>query len=236
MPLILEPMQESDMEASVDIMWEAFRDSIMGIMYPQGFTKAAREHTLQTSLKAWRKDPEKYRKNKVIDTDLPDDDRYNKIVGTAWWKFYPKPRTDAEIEKEDEESKQDGLPPDIDVSMIEGFGAALQHAKKVHVAGKPHIVLHILTTHPNHHRRGVGAMHLEWGFEQANKLGLPVWLEASPIGRPLYARMGFDTVGWLPFDFTRFKNGKDLPHALMLRQPERTKGVNSSVEDSITVA
>jgi len=64
-------------------------------------------------------------------------------------------------------------------------------------------------------------MHLNWGFEEAKKLGLPVYLESSPMGRPLYARMGFETVGWLDFDAKEWGLDHDLPHALMLRPAEK---------------
>ncbi|KAK0805773.1 hypothetical protein LTR75_007235 [Friedmanniomyces endolithicus] len=170
-----------------------------------------------TSLAAWRKDPEKYQKNKVIDTDLPDDDPFNKIFGVADWEFYPKYRSKEEREKSNAESEKDGLPPKINETMMKDFIGQLGEAKEEQLGGQPFVYLHILATHPKHHRRGVGAMHLRWGFEQAETLGLPVYLESSPMGRPLYARNGFETKGWLPFDARKYGSEKELPHALMLR-------------------
>ncbi|KAK0913308.1 hypothetical protein LTR02_002353 [Friedmanniomyces endolithicus] len=150
-------------------------------------------------------------------TDLPDDDPFNKIFGVADWEFYPKYRSKEEREKSNAESEKDGLPPKINETMMKDFIGQLGEAKEEQLGGQPFVYLHILATHPKHHRRGVGAMHLRWGFEQAETLGLPVYLESSPMGRPLYARNGFETKGWLPFDARKYGSEKELPHALMLR-------------------
>ncbi|KAK0315740.1 hypothetical protein LTR01_001040 [Friedmanniomyces endolithicus] len=200
MPLELHPLEESDMGVAYELMWETFKPDIMGLMYPDGINDAIREWSNSKSLASWRKDPEKYKKNKVIDTDLPDDDPFGKIVGVADWEFYPKYRSKEEREKSSAESEKDGLPPLINETMMKDFMGQSGEAKEEQLGGKPFVYLHILATHPKHHRRGVGAMHLRWGFEQAEKLGLPVYLESSPIGRPLYERNGFEIKGWLPFD------------------------------------
>ncbi|KAK0263362.1 hypothetical protein LTS09_002554 [Friedmanniomyces endolithicus] len=217
MPLELHPLQESDMGVAYELMWETFKPDIMGLMYPDGINDAVREWSNSNSLASWRKDSEKYKKNKVIDTDLPDDDPFNKIVGVADWEFYPKYRSKEEREKSNAESEKDGLPPKINETMMKDFIGQLGEAKEEQLGGQPFVYLHILATHPKHHRRGVGAMHLRWGFEQAEKLGLPVYLESSPMGRPLYARNGFEIKGWLPFDARKYGSEKELPHALMLR-------------------
>ena len=85
------------------------------------------------------------------------------------------------------------------------------------MGGKPYILLHLLATHPDHHRRGVGAMHLHWGAQKADELGLPMMLEASPIGRPLYEKNGYEKVGDLPVDAMAHGHPKELPHAIMIR-------------------
>ena len=230
MPLELHPLQEADVDAYTEIMWQAFRPDVMGLMYPNGYTDAAREHSKAGTLKTWRKHPEKVKKLKVIDTALPDDDPYGKIVGVSDWLFYPKERTEAELAEEEAESKEGGFPPDSNHELLKAFFPIMTNAKKDHLGGKPHIRCHILVTHPHHHRRGAGAMQLRWGFEQADKLGVPVWLEASPIGRPLYEREGFETVGWLPFDARDWGSEKELRHALMIRQPKTADTVNGHVK------
>ncbi|KAK4541566.1 hypothetical protein LTR36_007863 [Oleoguttula mirabilis] len=221
MPLELLPMEESDLDAFNGIMTDAFMSDIMGLLYPNGFSQADGEHAKSSALKAWRKNPDTIKKMKVVDNDLPDDDPSNKIVGVADWTFYPHERSEEELDTDKDEGKEDGPPPGIDVAFLTHFMETMAKCKRDILGGRPYVYLHILATHPRHHRRGVGAMQLKWGFEKADELGLPVYLESSPMGRPLYARMGFETVGWLPMDAKAWGAQKDIPHALMLR-PAKT--------------
>jgi len=56
------------------------------------------------------------------------------------------------------------------------------------------LVLNILFTAPDHRRRGVATMLLDWGLATAKDLGLEFWLNATPIGKPLYEKHGFEVV------------------------------------------
>ena len=47
---------------------------------------------------------------------------------------------------------------------------------------------------PAYQRSGVGTALLEHLFTQADTLGLPIILEASVAGAPLYTRLGFQEV------------------------------------------
>jgi predicted N-acetyltransferase YhbS len=73
------------------------------------------------------------------------------------------------------------------------------------------IVLHMLVTDPEHHRRGAGAMLLKWGTEQADKSQLPCFLEASVVGRPLYARFGFEPRLEEAFDMSKYVRALTSP-------------------------
>jgi GNAT superfamily N-acetyltransferase len=55
--------------------------------------------------------------------------------------------------------------------------------------------LQILGTHPNYQRMGAGSALLRHGIKQAQDLGLPITLFASPMGKPLYTSFGFDDRG-----------------------------------------
>lgn len=217
MPLELHPMQESDLDAFNEIMDLAFRSDVMGLLYPNGFSQADREHSKASTLKDWRKKPDEIKKMKVIDTDLPDDDPLGKIIGIADWTFHLHERNEAELDAEEKESQEEGVPPGLNVAFAEHFFGEMAKGKRKILGGRPYVLMHILATHPRHHRRGVGAMQLKWGFAIADERNLPVYLEASPMGQPLYARMGFETVGWLPMDAKLWGAQKDIPHALMLR-------------------
>ena len=224
MPLQLLPMEECDLDAYENVAWAAFQDAIMSLLYTKGYTKAAREWWIHYTLIDWRSKPEKFKFMKVIDTELPDNDPNNKIVGVASWRFYLKNRTEAEIEAEEKESEDRGHQPDVNVPLAEEFFGTISKCKKEVVGGKAYILLNMIATLPEHHRRGVGAMHLKWGNEQADKLGLLSYLEASPMGRPLYERMGYEVVRELPFDARAWGLDRDLPHVVMVRHAEEMNG------------
>jgi len=217
MPLELHPLEEADLGIATDVIWKAFEGGLMSFMYPNGVTDADRQHSINSTLKSWRKHPDTIRKFKVIDTDLPADDPFQRIVGISDWKFYPKQRSEEELDEEMNEMGDDPFPPSADKAKMEEFFGGIAKARREHMGGKPYVLLHILVTLPKYHRRGVGAMHMQWGFEQAEKMGLPVWLEASKMGRPLYERNGFETVGWLDVDLKSWGADPSGQNALMLR-------------------
>lgn len=69
-------------------------------------------------------------------------------------------------------------------------------------------------------------MHLKWGLAEADRLGLPAYLEASPNGRPLYERWGFEPLREFPFDLRDYGAKANVPHMLMLRPAKAsTNGV-----------
>lgn len=57
------------------------------------------------------------------------------------------------------------------------------------------LVLAFLSTHKDHQRQGAGEAIVKWGLGQGDQLGIPVYLEASKAGRPLYEKLGFRALG-----------------------------------------
>jgi GNAT superfamily N-acetyltransferase len=75
-------------------------------------------------------------------------------------------------------------------------------------------VLNILATDPAYMRRGAGAALVAWGLAIADKEKVPVWLESSPFGWPLYQRLGFEVVDTQDLDIggrynAQQKDGED---------------------------
>lgn len=60
-------------------------------------------------------------------------------------------------------------------------------------------------------------MHLKYGLDHADELGLPSYLEASPTGKPLYERWGYEAVSTMPFDARDFGAPKAKTHTIMVR-------------------
>ena len=81
-------------------------------------------------------------------------------------------------------------------------------------------VLKYLATVPDYRGRGAASQILQWGFTQADQLGLPAYLEASDEGAPLYERRGFEKVGTFVTELKRWDGEGSLVAPLMVRQPK----------------
>lgn len=57
-----------------------------------------------------------------------------------------------------------------------------------------YIALDSLGVHPNHQKKGIGRMLLDWGIEEASKQGRGCYLVATPAGLPVYTAAGFEDV------------------------------------------
>ena len=49
-------------------------------------------------------------------------------------------------------------------------------------------------THPEHRRKGVGSLVMDWGLERADRMGLECFIEATEEGKPCYERFGFEVL------------------------------------------
>ena len=62
-------------------------------------------------------------------------------------------------------------------------------------------------------------MLLQWGLAEADRLGLPAYLESTAEGRPLYERFGWRQVHNFVVDFSKWGGPDDVTSVLMLREP-----------------
>lgn len=244
MPLTIRPLQETDLPAFDRILESAFSlAGLMQLFYPNGQTAADLAHNNRQTLNRMRNDPT-YRYMLVVDTDLAPlpqdlaasqptevigetalpalrDAQEGRPVGVSVWKIFTEDRSPAQLDADGKKAAEDGFPPSADRRFMGAFFEAVGKAKRETVGGRKHVLLHILATDPAHHRRGVGAVALEWGLREADRLGLEAYLEASDMGKPLYARWGFEEVGRMDFDAREFGAEFDTPHTIMLRPAKK---------------
>ncbi len=101
-------------------------------------------------------------------------------------------------------------PEGTHVAMVEEFWSRIAEAR--HRYGKqlgPHVDVEILATDPEYQRMGAGRMLMEAVCAQADRLGLPAYLEGSEEGRRLYEAVGFVGKEDIWVDLTRWEDAED---------------------------
>lgn len=86
------------------------------------------------------------------------------------------------------------LPPRPRHTAPPGVAKGLRFEKRKHFLTKYSPELILLATRPEFQGRGAGTALVKHGIAIAEEKKLPVWLEASPAGYPLYKKLGFKDV------------------------------------------
>lgn len=66
--------------------------------------------------------------------------------------------------------------------------------------GKRHMLCKALFTEPSFQRQGMGNALVKYGNQLADQASLPIFLQGSPFGYPIYAKHNFETVQYLDVD------------------------------------
>ncbi|TGO24599.1 hypothetical protein BPAE_0099g00350 [Botrytis paeoniae] len=140
---------------------------------------------------------------KVVDKDTDE------ITAWASWNT----PTDAEIREQDEKAatkilaSTKGLakgefdfPPGLPMFVQADTDRWLERWTK----GHRHILCKAVFTEPTFQRRGMGNALVVYGNRLADKKGLPIFMQASPFGFPLYTKHGFETVQCLDVDLRKW--------------------------------
>jgi GNAT superfamily N-acetyltransferase len=224
MPIELHPMLESDIPAHVNIMWLSFGPDLLSVFYPRGMSPNDLAQMRADTLKSMRKtDPTSQTLYiKAIDTSLPSE---SNIVSTAKWQIYPAHRSSADLDRADEEGSRETLFSEgADVEAMKVFFGELAERRREKFGGEPYVLLSILAVHPEHQRRGLGSMQLEYGLKKADEMGLRAYLESSPKGKGLYRKWGFEEEGTMRFDARDYGRGEDVVHTFMTRPARQVGG------------
>ena len=63
---------------------------------------------------------------------------------------------------------------------------------------------------------------MRWGIEQADKDGVPIYVEATPQGASLYGKLGFEIVEEIDFSMW-IRGGGEYNMSCMLKKPGSIK-------------
>jgi GNAT superfamily N-acetyltransferase len=162
---------------------------------------------------------------KAVDTTTGE------IVGVSRWTiFYQDEPVTKTIEEEARESMLPAL-PQVRTKALYAFRMCLERIGRKSVALPPlkegddlnsvkmrskRVYLDVLAVDPSYQGQGIGKALLQWGLDEADRLGLITFLEATREGRPLYDKYGFEPTTVDTLDLTPFGLEGSLTHTVSL--------------------
>uniref|UniRef100_L7JB90 N-acetyltransferase domain-containing protein n=1 Tax=Pyricularia oryzae (strain P131) TaxID=1143193 RepID=L7JB90_PYRO1 len=199
MPINYSPATAADVTAIARVGSAAFdpaTDPMMRRIFPQHLQQPGVD--AQAKWRAWRKtcrlqdDP-----NSIIMVAV--DEELDEVVGYAWWVAPPKP--DQEPFVAPKEPKFAGVDPEARGRRLSPSSLRLS-------------LFLARAVNTTHGRKGIGKNLVQWGLDRARSDKKDAYLIATPMGKPLYERLGFVAIGDVPFLGINFTSMivKNNPH------------------------
>lgn len=220
---MLSIVEESDLPAFQHISNAAFSTGIASKLCPHPITPEKFAQQVEKQRHSLLHDKGVHYL-KIIDTDITSHPETGQLIAGAKWRINLEERSEEEVESSLPK------PPEGEMAQERGSGLAerefityLANSRREWMGGRPFFFLHLLITHPAHRRRGAGSMLIDWGLKQADVAGLPTYLEASPMGLPLYERWGFEPRKKTVFELDRYGGkGVEVNTAMIRPFPAKT--------------
>ncbi|PKX90130.1 uncharacterized protein P174DRAFT_377732, partial [Aspergillus novofumigatus IBT 16806] len=135
---------------------------------------------------------------KAVDTES------GRIVGWSWWCIYPD--AEAHATAAEEARKRGTIPPATSLCprLYLDYQDLKARMREKWIGIRAVAILQLLAVHPDYQGRGIGTRLLMVGVEEARRLGLPAWLEASEAGYSVYRRCGFYDAERMELDFGKY--------------------------------
>lgn len=205
-------LKPEEAEQYMRVRHEVFRPTVNKILYARGEPS---EKTLNQVVEEIREGISKG----TIYLKCVDKTTGEMVAGARW--RYLKPKQEGAKERTWEEVDAGlTIPEPYEESEPEMWNALFKlfAANKREILGtRPYYVLDTLVTLDKHRRRGAGSMLIRWGCEKADEAGVEAFLEASPMGAPVYARHGFVPVKEENLDLRQWGGEEDFQFILMKR-------------------
>ena len=82
--------------------------------------------------------------------------------------------------------------------------------------------------YPAYQRRGIGSRLIRIVLDQADRDGKQTYIEASPVGLPLYLKHGWEPIGDIVVDMNKYGEDWVAVQKQLIREPNR--GITATVE------
>lgn len=207
--LTVLPMTEEDMAPMTQLLHKAYYspDGVSGLLYHTPPSQASLDRTTAQRVRDFRDEGGAARFVKAVDAAT------GALVACARWDFYRHARSDAAVAAATAIS-DDELIPEFNVDVYSALFGPLRAAHRDIMGTRPHAYLVTLVTDPDEGRRGAGGLLVRWGLDRADELGLDAYLGASPMGKGLYEKNGFETVRTVPFDMKEWGGEGVVSHVV----------------------
>ncbi|KAI0125111.1 hypothetical protein BJ170DRAFT_488689 [Xylariales sp. AK1849] len=212
--LAVLPALIPDIKLVYDVYFEAFKDEkIMEFIFPSGIERQA--HTHGTTL-WWHADRNGYT-IKCVDADT------GAIVGMATWEVFWRP---GKAEAWTKPAGADWL-QGSDKKKAERVLMPTWNMRDKLFGRRKHVYCVTMATHPTYRRKGVGRLMAEWGINIAEQLDLPIYLESTATGTPLFESLGFETLDEECIVHKASVTGdkEDIVVPLMVKMPSKANGL-----------
>ncbi|KAH8725555.1 hypothetical protein GQ44DRAFT_772210 [Phaeosphaeriaceae sp. PMI808] len=212
------PLKSDEAEKFMRIRHETFKSTINKILYSRGeASQKTLDRVTGEVLEAMNKGAFFL---KCVDMTNGE------IIAAARWR-HVKPKQEGAKERtwdEVEAAFQDHLKPydESNPELIEALFDILSKHKREHLGTRPYYCLDTLATLQQHERRGAGSMLVRWGCAKADEAGVEAYLEASPMGAPMYARHGFERKEQIDLDLRKYGGDEVISLIPMLRPAKDT--------------
>ncbi|KAF3906761.1 hypothetical protein AA313_de0204624 [Arthrobotrys entomopaga] len=143
-------------------------------------------------------------------------------MGEDWYVKYVEGKES--MARAREEREKEGKPEPVrggNAELRGVFEGMIMGMRKRLVEGKVHYLCGNLYTMPSHYRQGAGKRLAMAGVELADEEGVMCYLDASPLGYPVYLKCGFEEVDYVEIDKGLYGGEGIHKHIGMIRQPVR---------------
>lgn len=201
MQLEISMVKPEEAEQYMRIRHETFRTTVNKIHYPLGEPSQKTLDEVTSSIRDGIV-------NKGILFIKCVDSATGEFLAAARWRYVKPQDPNAEELTWGEVDAAFAEPlPTFDESipaMLEEFHDTFNDKKREVLGTRPYYVLDTLVTYKQHERKGAGSALVRWGCQKADEAGVATYLEASPMGEPMYARHGFEPAGKMELDLRKY--------------------------------
>lgn len=203
------PLEPADIPECFAVAQKAYTEFKHLIFKPKALSAESAELLVKSRIQAFNNRNPQSRNFKAVDRET------GTIIAAARWRVYPEDEPLNKSVEEIVEAKLQPRVPELREDVARAFYTMLNQGKR-EIAGiekdkdgravklMRRVELESLFTHPSYQRKGAAKALLQRCIQEADILGLVVYLEATRDGQPLYEKCGFEAIRTNTFEAGRF--------------------------------